>query len=362
MKKICLIFNHFRHQDGVGRSALAVANILSRNKLAAVTLIPIYTDENSFHNLLEPQVRVKHIFGFYFHGMPHIVDRLPLGWLNKMIKPQEYDIVVGFQFGISIRCVASAKLDERIAKFAWMHGYDNGLTLRDEYERIGKVVCVSKCNAMRLRSELPTIVTDYSYNPIDEKTVQESGLQPSPVSKPINGPLLITVGRLSPEKGFGRLIKVFKKIKDEGIAFTLWIVGEGPLDSDLHKLVHDLNLENDVLFLGRQNNPHKFTAKADLFVCSSYSEGYSTVCTEAIMLGVPVLSTNVSGAEEIIEEAECGKVVGLDDESLYNGLSEVLQAPSVIDEWKKTLLTTRSRFYAGTRIQRLVNTLKLNES
>ena len=361
MKKICLIFNHFRHQDGVGRSALAIANILTRNHLAEVTLIPIYTDEKSFHDLLDPQVRVKPVFGFYFHGMPHIVDWLPLGFINKMIRPHEYDIVVGFQFGISIRCVASAELDNRIAKFAWMHGYDNGLALQNEYERIGKVVCVSKCNALRLKNELPTIVTDYSYNPIDEKVVQKYGSQPSPVSKPTNGPLLITVGRLSQEKGFGRLIKVLKRIKDDGRVFTLWIVGDGPLESELHKLVHDLSMENEVLFLGRQNNPHQFTAIADLFVCSSFSEGYSTVCTEAIMLGVPVLSTNVSGAQEIIEEAACGKVVGIDDESLYNGVREVLQNPSVIDEWKNTLLITRNRFYADTRIQRLVNILRLKE-
>ena len=361
MKKICLIFNHFRYQDGVGRTALAMANGLAKQQLAEVTLIPIYTDETDFHKLLEPSIRVKHILGFYFRGLPHIVDKLPLSLINKRIFTDKYDIVVGFQYGLSIRCVAAAKLGNEVLKLAWMHGYDYGLVLRKEYEIIGKVICVSKCNAQRLHSELPTIKTDYSYNPIDEKNVQMSAADSIPIVRPSSGLLFICVGRLSPEKGYGRLIKILKQLKDEGFVFGCWIIGDGPLDQELRKQVDGLGMVDYIKFLGRQNNPHKYTSKGDILICSSFSEGYSTVCTEAIMLGVPVITTNVSGAEEIIEEAECGKMVGMDDESLYKGLREVLQDPSIIEEWKDKLKITRERFYAETRIKKLISILGLNE-
>ena len=360
MKKICLIFNHFQHQDGVGRSALAIANILVDKHLADVTLIPIYTDEKEFHKLLNSNVKVKHIFGFYFRGMPHIVDKLPLSWSNMVVKPHQFDVVVGFQFGLSIRMVSAFKVKNSISKFAWMHGYDYGLTLKNEYERIGKVVCVSRCNSERLHKELPSIVTDYSYNPIDEKLVQGNGAHSINLKKPSEGMLFVVVGRLSPEKGYGRLISIFERLKNEGYSCSLWIVGDGPLESTLHKQVKELGMENDVRFWGRQNNPHQYTALADVFICSSFSEGYSTVCTEAIMLGVPVITTNVSGAEEIIEDAECGMMTEMDDESLYNALCEVLQNPSIVSEWKKKLEITREKFYAGNRIKRLVNILELN--
>lgn len=355
MKKIALIFNHFRHQDGVGRSALAIANNLSQLNLAEVTLIPIYTDEKDFHTLLDPKVKIKHVFGFYFHGMPHFVDKMPLSWINKRVFSSEYDIVVGFQSGLSIKCVASANFNNHVLKLAWMHGYDYGLTQRKEYEKIGKVVCVSKGNAERLHKELPTIEVDYNYNPIDEKSVQRSGKEPINLKKPSEGLLFVSVGRLSPEKGFGRLIKVLKRLKDNGYAFNLWLIGDGPLEQELHKLVDDLHMNEYVVFLGRQNNPHKFTSKADVFVCSSFSEGYSTACTEAIMLGVPVVSTNVSGAEEIIEDAGCGKVVGTSDDNLYDGLREVLDNTLVLNSWKEILKKTQARFYANTRIQRVIN-------
>lgn len=359
MKRICLIFNHFRHQDGVGRAALAIANALAKQQLADVTLIPIYTDEKDFHKLLVPNIRVKHIFGFFFHGLPHIVDKLPLRWINNVIRPQEYDILIGFQYGLSIRCVAAAKTDEKVLKLAWMHGYDYGLVLRKEYETIGKVICVSKCNAQRLQSELPTIQTDYSYNPTDEIIVQKSAADTITIEKPSTGLLFVCVGRLSPEKGYGRLIHVLKRLKSDGFIFCLWVIGDGPLEGELHNIVDKLDMNDCVKFLGRQNNPHKFTSRADVFICSSFSEGYSTVCTEAIMMGVPVVTTNVSGAEEIIDDAESGMVVGMKDEDLYNGLHKVLEDNSLVEEWKNKLKTTRRRFYAGARIQRLVKILGL---
>lgn len=361
MKRVCLIFNHFQHQDGVARSALAIANKLVQLNIAEVTLIPIYRDEKEFHSLLNPNVKVRHVFGFFFRGLPHIVDKLPLSLINKRLFTDKYDIVVGFQYGLSIRCVAAIPHRSHVSMFAWMHCYDEGLTLRKEYEIIGKVVCVSRCNSERLYKELPTIQVDYNYNPIEQQFVQECGSKKIDIDYPTHCPLFVTVGRMSPEKGYDRLLNVCKRLKDEGHLFILWLIGEGPVYLQLQQQMRDMKLEDCVRFLGQQSNPYKYIAKADVFVCSSFVEGYSTACTEAIMLGVPIITTNVSGAEEIIEDAECGKMVGMDDESLYKGLREVLQNPSVINDWKDKLKNTRERFYAETRIKKLISILGLNE-
>lgn len=362
MKKVCLMFNHLRHQDGVGRSAIAIANWLTRMKLAEVTLIPIYTNDMDCHSLLEPDVKVHPVFGLWFHGMPHIVDKIPLSWINNRAFKEDYDVMVGFQYGLSIRCIAVTSRRSHASKYAWMHGYDEGLNLRREYEAIGKVVCVSRCNSERLHQDMPTIITDYSYNPIDEKLVQLNGEEPIDIERPTDRLLFVTVGRMSSEKGFERLLRICKRLKDEGRKYALWLIGDGPDFSKLKLQMKDFELDDCVRFLGRQSNPHKYTAKADVFVCSSYSEGYSTACTEAIMLGIPVITTNVSGAEEITEEAECGKMVGMDDESLYQAMREVLTQPKIIDQWKNKLQSTRERFYAKTRIQRLVDILGLNNN
>lgn len=361
MKKVCLLFNHLRHQDGVGRSAIAIANWLTRKKLAEVTLMPIYINDRRCHQLLESGIKVKPIIGFFFQGLPHIINKIPVSWINKKAKLIDYDVLVGFQYALSIKCIAAMTDHNSSSKFAWMHCYDEGLTLRKEYETIGKVVCVSRCNSERLHLDLPSIQTDYNYNPIDENIVQESSEDPIDIDRPNDKLLFVSVGRMSPEKGFGRLLSICRKLIVEKYKFELWLIGDGPIYSQLQHQAKELGLDGYVKFLGQQSNPHKYTAKADVFVCSSFVEGYSTACTEAIMLGVPVITTNVSGAEEIIEDAECGRLLGMDDESLYNGLKETLDSPEIINEWKKKLLTTRQRFYAETRIMKLAKILGLNE-
>ena len=357
MKKICLMFNHLRYQDGVGRSAIAIANQLTRLRLAEVTLIPLFINDKSSHNLIDEGVKIKSGFGFYFRGMAQLVKYIPATWLHWWLIGNRYDIEVGFQFGLCTECIAASK--SRAVKYAWMHGYDNGLVLKDAYERIGTVCCVSRSNAERLHRELPSITVDYNYNPIDDVQICQLGQDSIEIERPA-GLLFITAGRLSPEKGFLRLLDVMKRLKEDAFAFHLWIMGDGPDESELKKKYKELGLEEEVLFLGRQSNPYRFTTRADVFVCSSYSEGYSTVCTEAIMLGVPVVTTNVSGAHEIIDDAECGILTGTDDESLYQGLRRVCEHPSLIEDWKERLVETKVRFSAEKRIQRLVDLFQLN--
>ena len=360
MKKICFVFNHLRHQDGVARSAIAIANQLTRLNLAEVTLIPLFIDEKKAHLLIDEGVKVKPAFGMYFKGLSQLVHKLPMNWVRRyVIGNYVYDIEVAFQYGVSPRCIAAVSRRSHASKYAGMHGYDEGLVLREAYEKIGTVCCVSRCNAERLHKELPTIKVDYNYNPIDDVQVRELGAEALDIERP-NGLLFVTVGRLSPEKGFGRLLDIMKRLKDEGLKFHLWIIGDGPLEVELKQKRVDLGLEEEVQFLGRQSNPHKYTAKADVFVCSSLTEGYSTACTEAIMLNVPVVTTSVSGAEEIIGEAECGKMTGMDDDSLHAALKEVCENPAMVDDWKLKLQETKSRFSAEVRIQRLIKLFHLN--
>ena len=361
MKKICLVFNHLQQQDGVARSAIAIANQLTRLKLAEVTLIPLYINDKKAHQLIDKGIKVKGVLGFYFKGLSQIVHKIPISFVRRLVFGKDiYDIEVAFQYGLCTRCIAAASRRSHASKYAWMHGYDEDLVYRNEYEKIGTVCCVSRCNAERLHKELPSIKVDYNYNPIDEVQVRLLGAEDIDIEHP-DGMLFVTVGRLSPEKGFGRLLDIINRLKEDGERVNLWIIGDGPIESELKQKCIDLGLEEEVLFLGRQNNPHKFTAKADIFVCSSFVEGYSTACTEALMLNVPVVTTCVSGAEEIIEEAECGIMTGMDDDSLYSALKEVCQKPDKVKEWKSKLQTTKSRFSAEVRIQRLINLFNLNE-
>ena len=240
-----------------------------------------------------------------------------------------------------------------------MHGYDVGLLMREYYLKADKVICVSKFNADRLKQEInENISIDYCYNPIDEKKVIEQGKEEISVRN-ASDVVFVSVGRLSEEKGYIRLLDVTKRLTDEGFKFKVWLIGDGPQREELRSRIKKMGLEKIVYLYGNQANPHKYTSKADAFICTSYSEGYSTACTEAIMLGVPVITTEVSGAMEIIEAAQCGSVQENTEDGIYSGMKKVLVDPSILDNWKKILNRTRENFYADARVRKLEKILEL---
>lgn len=360
-KSICISFNHFQYADGVARAAIGIANKLSECEGLQITLRPIYNFEDSAMSVVSSNVIVKPVFGFYFNGMAKLVNRLPKAFLHHLIfGHSKYDIEIGFQHGTSTIAVVSGPKD-RTKHLVWIHGYDDSLALKDYYLKADQVVCVSKCNAERLAKEINigNRVT-YSYNLIDDKKIQSQGDETVDVFTN-NCLKLVTVGRLSPEKGYLRLLDVLGKLKRDGFSFEMVFVGDGPLKQELISSCKKNNVENEVIFVGNQSNPHKYTSKADVFICSSYSEGYSTACTEAIMLGIPVITTKVSGAEEIIGDSEAGLIVENSNSGLYDGIKAVLQNPSIVNQWKDTLIITKSHFSIEERTQRLMNVLGLSD-
>lgn len=358
MKKICFAFNHLQFSDGVARSAISMANHLAKRGDVEITLRPIFKMEKGVCEFLDDKVIVKPVIGFYFNGLSKILKILPDKYLHDWIfGKNRYDIEIGFQHGISSRAVVSTNNNAK--HIIWMHCYDVGLLMRTYFLKADKVICVSKFNADKLKREInENIAIDYCYNPIDEKKVIEQGKEEISVRNS-NDIVFVSVGRLSEEKGYIRLIDVTKRLIDEGFKFKVWLIGDGPQREELRSRIKKMGLEEIVYLYGNQANPHKYTSKADVFICTSYFEGYSTACTEAIMLGVPVITTEVSGAMEIIEAAQCGSIQENTEDGIYSGMKKVLVNPSTLNNWKKILNRTRENFYADARIRKLEKILEL---
>lgn len=160
---------------------------------------------------------------------------------------------------------------------------------------------------------------------------------------------LVTAGRLVPQKGYDRLIDVVGRLVKDGFIFELWILGEGTFE-DTEKLkdqARNCGASDYIKFLGFQDNPYKYMTQCDLFVCSSRSEGYSTVVTEALILGIPVVSTRCAGTDELLgtcvfdhanedghfEENEYGVITDNDSSSLYLGLKFLLSNPEKLNHY-----------------------------
>lgn len=356
--KICLMYNHFQLQDGVSRSAIAIANKLAVREDVEVTLIPIFKYHKDCFAFLDKRVRVKPIFRFYFRGFTKIVKFIPAKFLYKCFINDEYDVNVAFQHGHSMRIMASGA-NKNHKSIAWLHIYDEGLNYIDSYRKMDKLVCVSQCNARRLSVDIEDIVpVDFCYNPIDEESIKAQGCLPVKLKRKYDL-LFVSMGRMSKEKGFQRLLNCVKRLKDDGYKFSLWLIGDGDLLESLKQQSINFAIDDMVTFVGQQTNPHAYTAKADVFVCSSFLEGYSTACTEAIMLNVPVITTNVSGAEEIIEEAGCGEVFDSTEDAIYLAMKRILDNPALVQTWKNKLAETKVNFYAEKRFQRFLEIVGL---
>lgn len=111
---------------------------------------------------------------------------------------------------------------------------------------------------------------------------------------------------------------------DEDLKYDLIIVGDGPDREKLTKYINDNNLNNSVYLLGSKSNPYKYIKNSDLFVCSSRWEGFSTVISEAVILEKPVITTRVSGTEELFLNNKYGLITENNEESLYEGLKNII--------------------------------------
>ncbi len=141
------------------------------------------------------------------------------------------------------------------------------------------------------------------YNPVNTARIQKLAQDPlTPEHEQIfRAPILVAAGRLAHEKGHHHLIRAFSRVKERIPTAKLAFVGDGELREKLGQLVYELGVEDSVHFLGWQENPFKFLARAQVFAFSSRREGLPNVLLEALACGVPVVSVDCrSGPREII--------------------------------------------------------------
>ncbi len=137
-------------------------------------------------------------------------------------------------------------------------------------------------------------------------------------------------GRLSPEKGFEQLIEAARIVtaQDADAGFVLF--GDGPLHSALSRQIAAANLAERFVLAGFRGDLGKFLPHLDLMVLSSYTEGLPVVLLEALAAGVPVVSTAVGGAPEVVEEGRSGYLVPPGDpQALARRILDMLGADSV---------------------------------
>ena len=205
------------------------------------------------------------------------------------------------------------------------------------YEKFDQTVCVSEY-VKKDFSELLNFqkACKVLYNTVESGEILKKSKESVPDLENDEFFKLIAVGSLKESKGYKRLLKIILKLKQENRKVRLYILGIGPQEKELKEFVEKNELKDRVIFLGYQTNPYKYVAKADLFVCASFAEGFSTAATEALIVGTPVCTVEVSGMKEMLgEDNEYGIVTENDAEALYEGIKCLLKSPELLKHYKE---------------------------
>ena len=150
----------------------------------------------------------------------------------------------------------------------------------------------------------------------------------------------VTVGRLAPWKNIDKIIQAMALLNDKGFNFIFNIVGSGPIDEKLKKLVTDLKLEEKIFFLGQKktNELNKIYLNSDIYIQASGYEGLPHVILEAINFNLSIISTPIGGTNEILLNGKNGWVLNLkenkapDEFDLQELIKNVVESKAVDKE------------------------------
>jgi glycosyltransferase involved in cell wall biosynthesis len=197
-----------------------------------------------------------------------------------------------------------------------------------------EIIAVSKGIAGDL-AQTTTIPQDrirVVYNPVITPELLAKSKEPLQHTwfQPGEPPVVVSVGRLAPQKGFDVLIRAFSQVRQHR-PVRLLILGEGELRVSLEALIHELGLQADLSLAGFVQNPYPYMARAALFVQSSRWEGLPTVIIEALYLGTPIIATDCpGGTREILMDGQYGRLVPTDSPSaLADAMELSLESPAI---------------------------------
>ena len=126
----------------------------------------------------------------------------------------------------------------------------------------------------------------------------------------------------------------------------------GEEQNHLQKLVEENHIKDSWTFVGFKSNPYKYVKNADLYVCSSRKEGFSTAVTESLIVGTPVVSTNCSGTTELLGyNNEYGIVTENNEEALYEGIKKMISDKNVFDYYKKQARKRGNKFSTSETVK-----------
>lgn len=250
---------------------------------------------------------------------------------NYKKRNKQYDIAIAYAGPNDFISYYIINKVNALKKFQWIHfdvskiGFNKKYSEKI-YKKFDRIFVVSEEAKKKLDKMIPSIKykTYAFYNIISRSKVRELANTTNGFDDNFKGIRILTVGRLSEEKGQDLTVKVLDMLKKDGLDVRWYCIGEGPLKLKCEKLIHQYNLEKDYIFLGAKTNPYPYMKECDLYVQPSRHEGYCITLAEARCFNNPIVTTDFVGASEQIINGMTGVISEMSDIQLYLNIKKLI--------------------------------------
>lgn len=342
MKKLLIVAKSL----GGGGSEVALVELLNHlnPKKFEITLL-LLDHDNEYKYRLKKNVTIKYITfdNNYYHKLVSMYS-----FVGKAIKKSKmnrwtriYDIVAKHSlklkehFDIAIDfygygSFTTAYLARNISadkKAFWLH--DEKMlwikNVENYFSDFNKIFCVSYAIKKEFDKLYPSEQTksEVFYNVLDISQIIEKSQKFIPKEFDRTDFNIVTVGRLTEQKGYDISIKAANILKKEGFNFHWYAIGDGRDKEKLERLIHKMGLQNNFSLLGRRDNPYPYIKHCDVYVQPSRHEGYSIALTEARVLKKLIITSDFPANKEQIQNGVTGLIVKLDPDDLATQIKRV---------------------------------------
>ena len=317
----------------------SIKDYLKQKKLMLVYSRIMFTLINRFY---KDKVRAEQMSWKYMSKAIGILDK-------------KYDVAIGFLEKTSnYLCVDNVTADKKIG---WIHtNYENmGMSAKFDkryFKSLNFIVSISEECVEVLKKNFNMYNDKFKlmYNIVSPKFIQELAKEDvTDIEIKKNVINIISVGRLSFEKGIDLSIKACKLLIDNGFNIHWIVVGEGNERNNLEQLISDYKLEKHFQLIGAKENPYKYIQSSDIYVQASRFEGKSIAIDEAKILAKPIVVTNFDTAKDQIENMINGLIVDTNEDAIYEGVKRIIEDFKLRKNLKSNLnncqLGTESEIY-----------------
>lgn len=340
MKKL-LFAAHSLNLGGIEKALVTLTNILSK-KGYKITIV-LEKKEGIFLKELDPKIEIieyktnydKNIF---IRKIRNLCKRIKFIIKNK----NKFDFSASF----ATYSIPSSFIARMASHNCYLWGHADYLTLfknnkqemeqffkERKYNKFKKIIFVSKEGRENFIKVFPNMKekTIVCNNLIDANKIETQSKEKINYKKTEGVTLFVNVGRHDEkQKKLSRIIEVGEKLKKENYKFQILLIGDGPETDEYKKNVKEKNLEKEIVFLGRKQNPYPYFKIADCTILTSDYEGYPVVFLESFILNRPIITTKVSDYEQI--DGKYGYVTEKNVEDIYEKMKKFIENGFTIKE------------------------------